>query len=305
MDMPAIITQLAVLFIVMFLGFIACKLKAVPQDSGGILTKVVLNITLPCTILSSVISGDLKISGGETAFFMLMSIIVLLIPMIIAIPGVRLMGGSKKDHGLYAVMIFLGNVGFMGFPVTNAIFGPESAFYVALNIIPFQILSFSLGTLLIAGKSGKFDFKVLCTPATITSVCVIPLAISGFAAPAIIATPINLVGSMTTPCSMLVIGIVLAKINFRDMFSNWRLHIVALVKLTLMPVVTWLILRQIISNELILGVLVVLSGMPTAAVVAMFAIEYDGNERIASGGVFLTTLLSGVTVPLVVYLLLR
>jgi len=55
---------------------------------------------------------------------------------------------------------------------------------------------------------------------------------------------------------------------------------------------------------MMLGILVVLSGMPTAAMAAMVAIEYGGNERIASGGVSMTTLLSGVTIPLVVYLLL-
>jgi len=103
---------------------------------------------------------------------------------------------------------------------------------------------------------------------------------------------------------MLIVGITLAQVPVRHVFSEWRLYPLAFVKLLVVPFVVWLIFRQFIADELMLGVLVVLSAMPTAANVAMLAIEYKGNSRIASSGVFLTTLLSGATVPLVVYFLL-
>jgi len=304
MDMQVIINQMVVLFILIALGYTGRKTKVLPSETDSVLTKLVLNITLPCTILSSVLDGNLIITGGETAFFMLMVLLALLISMVVAIPASRVICIGKTNHGIYAAVIFMGNVGFMGFPMANAIFGIESTFYVALNLIFFQILSFALGPVLISGKGGKFDLSALRNPALITSLIVIPLALFGVRVPGMIGNAVSLIGSVTIPGSMLIIGFMLGQFSPRDTFSEWRLYIITLLKLIVIPVVTWLVLRLLITDELMLGVLVVLSAMPTAAIVAMFAIEYDGDQRAASGGIFLTTLLSCATVPLIVYLLL-
>jgi len=304
MDMQAIIGQLAVLFILVLAGYVACKAKAIPPETGKTLTKVVFNITLPCTILSTVAGGNLTITGGETALFMLFSLLAFLVFFVFAVITSRALGGGKDNRGLFVSMIILGNVTFMGLPVSNAILGPESAFFVALFNIPFWIINFSVAPIMISGRGGSFDPKVLINPSLIAALLVVPLAIVGFRAPAVIADALRLTGSVTTPAAMLIVGITLAQVPVRHVFSEWRLYPLTFVKLLLVPFVVWLLFRQFITDELMLGVLVVMSAMPTAANVAMLAIEYKGNSRIASSGIFLTTLLSGATVPLVVYFLL-
>ena len=303
MDIQAIISQLAVLFIIIALGFVSSKFKALPPDTGKILTKVVLNITVPCTMLNSVIGGNLEITGGAAAFYMLMSLLALLVTAAIAIPASRLIGKAKADKGVYASLMLMANSGFMGFPMAQAVFGPESTFYVALNLIPFHIISFSLGVMLISGKS-KFDLSIFRSPTMIASICVIPLALIGFTAPKIVIDAVSLIGGATTPCSMLVIGFTLGQVALRGVFTEWRLYAATLIKLVAIPVAVWLVLSRIPMGDLMRGVLVLVSSMPTAAIVAMFAIEHGGNQKVASGGIFLTTLLSGVTMPIIVYLLL-
>jgi len=304
MDMRVIIGQLAVLFIIIIIGYFACKVKALAPETGKTLTKVVFNITLPCTILSTVAGGNLAVTGGETALFMLFSLLAFLLFFVFAIPTSRTLGGDKADRGLLSTMVVLGNVTFMGLPVSNAIFGPESAFYVALFNIPFWVLNFSVAPIMISRKGGKFDPKLLLNPSLAAALLVIPLAIAGFRAPIVVADALRLTGSVTTPAAMLIVGIRLAQMPISDVFSEWRLYPLAFVKLIAVPLAAWLLFRRLITDELMLGVLVVLSAMPTAANVAMLAIEYKGNSRIASSGIFLTTLLSGVTVPLIVYFLL-
>jgi len=219
----------------------------------------------------------------------------------------------------------------MGFPVVISIFGVSSAYYVSLFNIPFNALVFSLGIFLISGKkeanessfseehagftdggvglaekrvSASFNPKLLLNPTLIVAVLAIPLALSGIRPPFVFTEAIRITGSITTPGAMLVIGSTLAFIPMKSVFAEWRIIPVTLLKLIIIPIVTWFILRQIITNELLLGVLVVISGMPTAAMASMLAIEYGGNEQTASAGVFLTTLLCGVTVPLIVYFFL-
>jgi len=306
--MQVVISQMAVLFVLLAVGFVIGKAKMLTLDGSRVLSKIVLNIATPCIILSSVLSGETGITAGETAYFLLMALLAYLIYLLISITASRVLGGDKKKHGLYSYMSSFGNVAFMGFPVIIAIYGDiygmSSAYYVALFNIPFMVLSFSLGIVLVSGKGGKFDFKLLINPSLIAALLAIPIAITGFKAPSIITEAVRITGGMTTPGAMLVIGSTLSRVSLKGIFSEWRLFPIALLKLAVMPIIVWLLLGQIVTDELMLGVLVILSGMPTAAMAAMYAIEYGGDERVASSGIFLTTLLSCVSIPLIVYFLL-
>jgi len=298
------INQLAVLFILIGLGYGASKLKALPPESGKILTKVVFTITLPCMLLSSAISGELTVGGAETAMFLLLVFATYLIYLVIAFPVARLLGKDRGIRGLYSFMLIFSNVAFMGLPVGNAIFGPEAVFYIALFNIPFWICSFTFGVILVSGEKKRFDYKTLITPVLISSLLVIPLSLMNFRAPDIIVDAVRLTGSITTPASMIIIGITLGQESIKDVFTNWRLYPLTLVKLIVIPIVVYLVMRPFVTDDLVLGILVIISAMPTAAIAAMFAIEYRNNESTGSGGVFLTTLFSGITIPLIVHFLI-
>ena len=304
MGMQAIVSQLAVLFILLILGYLGGKLKVLTSDTGVVLTRLVMNITLPCTALGSVVRGDLVISGWETAFFILMALLALLIGFLIAAPSALVLVKGKQARGLYSYLIMFANVAFMGYPVTYAIYGASSVFYVAINNIPFLAVVFTAGTILMSGKGGKLSPKVFVTPALISALMVIPLALIGFRAPPVLADAIILTGTVTTPASMLIIGVTLSQVPVKSVFTNWRLYPMAAIKLIVVPVVTWLVLRLFIADDFILGMLVILSAMPSAAIAAMHAIEHGNDERTVSAGIFLTTLLSCATIPLIVYLFL-
>ncbi len=104
---------------------------------------------------------------------------------------------------------------------------------------------------------------------------------------------------------MLVIGSTLACIPLRDVFSELRIYPLAAVKLLVIPVLARLIFGLVIADRVMLGVLVALSAMPTATNAAMLSMEYGGNEKLASKGVFLTTLFSVATIPLLLFILFQ
>jgi len=305
---------MAVLFIIMAVGFIVAKAGVLTPDGNKTLTRIVLFIALPCTILNSVFENDMDITIGDTLYFLLMSLLTFAIAFAIVLPIVYLLRGEKNDRGIISFLSVFSNCGFMGFPVVIAIFGLSSAFYVALFNIPFNILVFSLGIYMVSSKKNKdssqteldegFNIKKLVNPTLIAALLAVPLAFADFNPPHIISSVLRITGSITTPGGMLVIGSTLAYVPLKTLFKEWRIVPVTLLKLIVIPLITWLILKQFITDDLLLGILVVISGMPSAAMASMFAIEYNGNERIASAGVFLTTLLCGITIPLIVHFLL-
>jgi hypothetical protein len=137
MQISAIISQMAVLFLILAIGYIANRFRIMTAESNSLLTKIVINIAMPCTILSSVMSGEVEMTGNEALFFGLMIALTYIIAFILVIPVPRLLRSPKEDAGLYRFLIVFGNVGFMGFPVAQTIFGSASVFYVALFNIPF------------------------------------------------------------------------------------------------------------------------------------------------------------------------
>ena len=308
MDMQVIINQMAVLFILIAVGFIISKANVLTREGNKTLSKVVLFITLPCTILSSVFENEMAVTVWDTVYFLIMTMLTFIIAFLIAIPVIYVLGREKANRGLLTFMSVFSNCGFMGFPVVISILGASSAYYMALFNIIFNALVFSLGILMIPSKKEPgeaiFNPKQLINPTLIVALIAVPMALFGFRPPFIIAEAVRITGSITTPGAMLVIGSTLAFVPLKSVFEEWRIVPVTLLKLIAVPIVTWLILRQIITSELQLGVLVVVSAMPTAAMSSMLAIEYGGDERVASAGVFLTTLLCGITIPMIVYFFL-
>ena len=331
MDIQVVVSQMAVLFILIAAGYFSGKIKMISPDGVKTLSKVVINISTPSVILNSVLGGTEGITGGKTAYFILMVLLAYILFFIIALPSARALGASegsgdggyegsglraqgsgdggdavrpRGNSGLYASMVVFGNVGFMGYPVIQAIFGDGAMYYAVLLNVIFNMLVYSTGIMLISGKGEKLKLRLIVNVNFIVSLISLVIAFTGIGVPFVFAEAIRLASGINTPCAMLVIGATLAQIPVRQVFSKWQLYPVALLKTVVVPVATWLIFRRFVAESMLLGVLVILSGMPIAAAVTMVAVEYGGNEDLASSGVFLTTLLSAATIPLTVFLLL-
>ncbi len=304
MNMSAIFFQMAILFIILATGYAANKFKIMTPDSDKLLSKLVINITMPCTILSSVLSEQAEITGLDAVYFMLLSLGTYLLVFIIVVPLPRLLRAPKSDCGLYRFMVVFGNVGFMGFPVIQSIFGAGAVFYVSLFNIAFSVLCFSIGIIMVSGKGTKLKLKLLINPTMTVSLLAVLIFYTKLPVPEILKDTINLMGRMTTPSAMLIIGSTLACISIKEVFSGFRIYIMTFVKLLVVPALTWLLLSLFVTDRLMLGVLVALSAMPTATNATMLSMEYGGNEQLASKGVFLTTLFSIGTMPLLLSLLL-
>ena len=301
--MTETIQQMGVLFILIAVGFIANKCKIMSSDANRWITKLVINIAMPCTILNSVVNGTVEATGMTAAIFFLLCIAAMAIGFAVSYFVPNLLRIPSADRGLYRFMMGFANVGFMGYPVCEAIFGQESSFYVALFNILFSVLSFSLGISMIAGKKGKFNIWLIINPSFVGAIITLIIFMTGLKLPAVLCDSIDALGKVTTPAAMLIIGSTLAMIPIKKVVTDWRIYPVTFIKLFVIPIITFLILRIFLKDPLQLGILTILSAMPTATTATMLSMEYGGNEAAASKVVFITTLLSIVTIPLLAFIL--
>jgi predicted permease len=203
-------------------------------------------------------------------------------------------------------MTVFGNVGFIGFPVVSAIFGDSAIFYASIFNLPFNLLVYTIGVLFLTNgqKQGKMDWKLLVSPCVLASLVTLVIALGHIRVPSLVGEAMDLLGQVTTPAALLIIGSSLAKLPLKTVTGTPRIWGLAVLRLLVLPVLVWALLRLWLHNELILGIAVVITGMPVASVCTMLCLQYGGDQTAASQGTFVTTACSLVTIPLLASLLL-
>ena len=104
---------------------------------------------------------------------------------------------------------------------------------------------------------------------------------------------------MTTPGAMFVVGASLAAASIKEMLGEWRVYVVSFIRLLLIPIMAFFILKNLIPEREMLLPLVLLLGMPTASVATMISMECNGNTALVSKGVCATAIFSMGTLPLI------
>ena len=102
---------------------------------------------------------------------------------------------------------------------------------------------------------------------------------------------------------MLILGSTLALIPLRSVFIDWRIYVLSLLKLVLIPILIWAIVRMLPIPDMVGRMTVVMWSLPVATNCTMLSTQYGGDEAMSSKGVLITTLLSVVTIPILMRVL--
>lgn len=299
--------QMVQLFLVIGLGYFLFKVKILDVELNKRLTTLLLTVTTPALIISSVLSTTEYLPFTDILFVFLVGILVYIVLPILGWILVKIMRIPLPQQGLYIFMTVFSNIGFMGFPVMKAIFGNDAVFYTAIFNMLFNLLVFSVGTGIMGygtGRKMNFNPKDLLSPGVIASLVALVIYMEKIQFPNVISSTITMIGDITTPIAMLIIGSTLANIPLKEVFSELRIYPYTFIKQVIIPVLAYPVLRLFIQDPLILGVTLIMISMPVANSAVLFATEYDGDVSLAAKAVFMTTLLSIVTIPLIVSLFL-
>ena len=212
---------------------------------------------------------------------------------------------AKEDGGVYELLMIFPNSAFIGIPVAAAIYGSTAVFGISLLNLPFYVALYCYGVSLIQGvPMGKVDLKQIFSPLMITSILGLALYLCNIRLPDLLAEPMQTIGQISTPGAMMLIGSTLADVPLKKAVCNWRMLLLAAGRLLLAPVAVHLVFSLFVKDEMLLGLVTLIAAMPSASFVSLLAAEYEKNEVLAAEGVFLTTILSVVTIPLMTMLLL-
>ena len=117
------------------------------------------------------------------------------------------------------------------------------------------------------------------------------------ALPSAIGSAVSGLGNVTTPLAMIYCGMLLTKNKLSEVFGDWRVYAVSVLRLIIIPLLVFAVAKIFITDTMVLAVLVVGHSMPVAGFCALFAGQYGSDAVLASKFIFVSTLLCIVTIP--------
>ncbi|MBR5560003.1 MAG: AEC family transporter [Clostridia bacterium] len=296
MNLLAVISQLISLFLMMLIGFTVARVGIVTPDFRKRLSTFTLNTAAPCVVLSSVLeseSNPMKMLGAAG-----MALFFFVIMIVFATVIVRVLRVSKEEKGLDQLMLVFTNVGFMGIPVVQSIYGSDGVALLSMFILVFNLFFFSYGVLLIS-SSAKFNWRSLLNSCIIAALAGLFFGITGWHLPAPVESTLASVGAMNTPLAMIVIGASMAHSDIRTSLTNKRMYRVCFLSMFVMPVLVLGVVMFMPVDPMLAGISVLLAAMPIAGNCGMLSDRYTPNDMTASHCVMVSTLLSGFSLPVI------
>ena len=294
---------MVVLFIIVILGYVACKLGYMGDKFDKKLSSIVVDITCPLLVLSSVMGDELP---DRTLILPLLGVgfltYILLLVFGFWVP--RLITKNHDDQGMIGFALMFANVGFIGYPIVSSIFGPHAVFYAALLNMPNTFFIFTAGVMLIKGEYSLklFNPKVLVSPAMLGAFLAAIIVALGIHTPDIIARPVTMVGNITVPAALMIIGSSMAKLPIREIIGSPKVYITALLRLTIVPLSIYFLFKACEVSDLVNNINTVVIAMPVASFGTMFCLKYGRNPSLITETTFITTLGSIITIPLITLL---
>ena len=293
--MSAALHQITVIFIGILAGFVCRKLRVLTEEGTATVSNIVVKIILPFYLFSAILNSGSGVDSRGVFITLGLSFGMFLLSGLVAMVVVPLLKPPADDRGVYLFETMCGNVTYIGIPVCAAVLGGNAAFYASLLNIPYNLLCFSLGIWLLA---GKLPLKKILNPAFLSGVAAAILYLLRVPVPSVLLDGCAFIGQATSPCAMLVIGSVLGSVSFKEIFTEWRAIPYVLIRLVGLGALMALLLSFIDVDPVLKGVVILMASMPAATNSTMLCTIYGGNRALSAKLIFLSTALSIVTIPL-------
>ena len=293
------------LFAIVIVGYVAGRLGYMGGEFDKKLSSLVINFTCPALILASAMTGELPdrrlilpLLGISALTYILLTGVAFLLP--------RFLTKKKDDQGIVGFALMFGNVGFMGYPVVASIFGQQAVFYAAVLNVVNTFAVFTIGTILILGDLGDgkhFQKKVLySTPMLSAYLAMLIVALGIDNIPNIISQPLTMIGNITVPAALLIIGSSMSQLSARTMLGNMTVYSTTVFRLLLIPIALYFLCSALGFDPYVVNINTMVVAMPVATYGTILCLKYNRDTTLITEVTLITTLLSMLTIPLLTIL---
>jgi predicted permease len=304
-----IISQILILAVVVLIGAIAAKFKILTPASKDMLSKVIFNISLPLMLFTNFLKLEATPRLLANSFIILLVAgLVILFMLLFSWITTRIFKITGREAAVFKAHSMFGNTIFLGFPLIFAIYGAEGLLYASMFQLISNIIMWTAGVVILTygnGISWKKSVLKVINPNTIATLLGLVFFLLALKLPKLILIPFSGLGAANTWLSMLYIGAMLVFSNVGGLLKNKSLYVISINRLIFVPAILVFLfaisssLFSIAPEKLVSSVIILEASMPCMASVVIMAKELGADDHLAVGNVFVSTILSIVTLPFV------
>lgn len=311
LDFFTVMSSLIGLFFLIAIGFAAVYFKAISPDSTIYFSTLLMKITLPCTIFISLVQKKYEPSFIKDSLIMICAGLVLYPGMLYVSKFIAKMLHVKKNTiGLWAFSATYSNGGFLAFPICLELFGAEGLALAVMLNTTFNMTAYTLGEIEIAKdvnqSSGKINFKkIIFSTINFAIIASFIFYFGQIKVPEVLGTSITYVSNITTPLSMLLIGMSLAKSHSKHILNDRDAWLCSAFRLVIYPLILCIFFKfvHINNNPLVSAVIIIVMGMPVASTANILAEAYRSNVEFTTKALFISNIACMITIPLICMLI--
>ena len=313
--MLLIFSKVLVVFIYIGVGFIANRLKVLPEESVKHFISLVMGITVPCLMISSITGQEINGSMYRNTILVLaLSAVIYIVTAVLTtfISDRVFTDKEQQDRNVLASAMTGCNSGFMGLPIASAVFGELVFYYLAIQTIVNNTYLFVVSLSQLHHREGRKSSKSLreklrplVNPTSIATVVAAIMLFAGLHLPEYIMGIIGPLGDATIPLSMILVGVQLGGTDFGRLLSDKDLLITSAVKLILMPAIALLILIPFPVDPVVKLTSLLAVCFPSAVIGVAVAAQEEKNSLLMAEAVAVSTLLSIITLPVWIMIISR
>lgn len=302
MNFSALLVKMFIFFVLIIIGYLAARNGMISEEFSKSASALLVNVFIFASIVNSVLGERPELSNTEA--MKALGILTVMI-LLLYLGGFAFAWFFRKQDDAPQTELLVSSVNnlFVGLPVAQALFGTEAVFYCGLSCVPYNIFLYTYGVWRLRKNGGKGSLKDILTPCLIASLLALVIFLFNIQVPGVIKELLSSVSGATVPLSMIVIGATLGKISLLDAFREKRIYALSLMRLVIVPVAVYFIMRLITDNTVLLVTVTVLAATPSAMIITPLSIRYGYNPEYSSKTIMVTTLLSMITMPALVYIL--
>lgn len=300
MYLSTLIEALIQTWLMIGLGYYIRKASILSPEHFGGLSKLLLTVILPFSVLAS---GNQRFSNGLAHSLVLTVLIVsayYIFSLFLSWIILRSVIKEKGKVGPSVTMTVFANTGFMGFPLVMILYGTAGLLYAAIYNLLYNLFLFSFGVKLLGGETNSISWgEILRDPLTISSILAIVLFVSPVKLPPLVQSSLEIVGDMTGPVSMMIVGAWMVGVKWRQIFLSKLPYLICVLRLLIYPFIVLSVLRVFDLRPEMLGTIVLLTALPIGSLNVIFAEKYGADVVYVNEAMLLSMIFSMISIPVI------
>ena len=290
------IQSVLAIIVVLALGFWAGKRNIISGNTSATLSSIVMLFTFPAALFTSM-AGTKVADLVHLKFLGVFFLGLMLLFFVLIVAGRMFFKWDARQSAMFAFACTFPNMAFMGIPYLSEELGAQSLLSVAIGNVITSVFMIPAVIYFMESSNGaatgnvfvKSMLNVFKKPLVIAPILGVVVALSGLHLPHFFIKGLELLGSGTSPIALFALGLMMTRFKFK--FSLTASYIM-LLKLLIQPLITVAFVYSIGLHALDAREVIILTAMPTAVIVSMFAEKYQclQEETVSAiiGGNFLS-----------------